>query len=115
MCSSYCDDIDRITSDGYVPTDQDLLQLHFPKTEIVREILTTHDFAYVIDDIGGDLAEGSKWALYFENADAIIFPVDISTYDQRYREISLRGAFDLFDSICKNPRLHGKPIIFDHK
>lgn len=66
-------------------------------------------------DVGGQRGERSKWIHQFEDVTAIIFCAAISEYDQVIREDGktnrLLEALELFENICSNQWLEGKPII----
>jgi guanine nucleotide-binding protein subunit alpha len=58
------------------------------------------DFVYQIFDCGGSRGQRKKWFPFFWNVDAIIFPVDMSSYDQLPVEGDVAEALGLFEMIC---------------
>ncbi len=66
------------------------------------------DFACSIYDVGGRRSERCKWIHYFQNTEAIIFPVDISGYDLSLYENDDVNRMDedltLFQSIVNSER-----------
>ena len=79
---SFCDDIDRIWADGYVPTDQDLLRSRLRTTGITETVFDLGQLTYRMFDVGGQRSERKKWIHCFENVNCLLFLVAISGYDQ---------------------------------
>jgi hypothetical protein len=78
----FLNDLTRISSPDYVPTEQDVLRAREPTTGI-------HEYLFVLDravfrmlDVGGQRSERRKWIHCFENITSIIFIVAASEYDQ---------------------------------
>lgn len=117
---SYFDCIDRISKEGYLPTDQDVLRSRVKTTGITETSFKIGDLTYRMFDVGGQRSERKKWIHCFENVTAIIFMVAISEYDQVLIEDEdtnrMQEALTLFDSIC-NSRWFGKTstILFLNK
>ncbi|KAL2107104.1 hypothetical protein VUR80DRAFT_5702 [Thermomyces stellatus] len=78
----FCDDIDRLWSDGYVPTDQDLLRSRLRTTGITETVFDLGQLTYRMFDVGGQRSERKKWIHCFENVNCLLFLVAISGYDQ---------------------------------
>ncbi|ORZ23471.1 G protein alpha subunit [Absidia repens] len=118
--SYYFESIDRISADGYLPTDQDVLRSRVKTTGITETSFNIGDLVYRMFDVGGQRSERKKWIHCFENVTAIIFMVAISEYDQVLIEDEsinrMQEALTLFDSIC-NSRWFGKTstILFLNK
>ncbi|KAI8096793.1 G protein alpha subunit [Halteromyces radiatus] len=104
--SYYFDSIDRISQDGYLPTDQDVLRSRVKTTGITETSFKIGDLIYRMFDVGGQRSERKKWIHCFENVTAIIFMVAISEYDQVLIEDEsinrMQEALTLFDSICNS-------------
>lgn len=74
---------------------------------------------YDIYDVGGSRTVRNKWVPYFNNADAVIFPVDISGYDLPYKHKKtsetttvMKEALSVFDSLFNNvSELRKTPLI----
>lgn len=82
LSDSFCDDIDRLWADGYVPTDQDLLRSRLRTTGITETVFDLGQLTYRMFDVGGQRSERKKWIHCFENVNCLLFLVAISGYDQ---------------------------------
>ncbi|CAO3597797.1 unnamed protein product [Absidia cylindrospora] len=104
--SYYFDCIDRISKEGYLPTDQDVLRSRVKTTGITETSFKIGELTYRMFDVGGQRSERKKWIHCFENVTAIIFMVAISEYDQVLIEDEstnrMQEALTLFDSICNS-------------
>lgn len=102
--SSYFDNINRIASPNHIVTNQDIFRFRARTTGATKNDFVVGGFAYSIYDVGGTRSERKKWERHFENADAIIFSVDISAYNLVLYEDNetnmMQDALELFDSIC---------------
>ncbi|KAK2755330.1 g protein alpha subunit [Colletotrichum kahawae] len=78
----FCDDLDRIWNDAYVPTDQDLLRSRLRTTGITETVFDLGQLTYRMFDVGGQRSERKKWIHCFENVNCLLFLVAISGYDQ---------------------------------
>uniref|UniRef100_A0A1I7XFB6 G-protein alpha subunit n=1 Tax=Heterorhabditis bacteriophora TaxID=37862 RepID=A0A1I7XFB6_HETBA len=78
--------IDRICSDDYVPTVQDILMTKVETTGVQEIQYTYKTIHFRIFDVGGQKSERRKWIHCFDNVNAILFIVAISEYDQTLRE-----------------------------
>ncbi|KAI0053196.1 G-alpha-domain-containing protein [Auriscalpium vulgare] len=92
MSGFFLDDLDRVTSLRYVPTDDDIMRARI-KTLGVSE----HRFKlssssnvlsrdWVIFDVGGHRSLRAAWVPYFDDMNAIIFLAPISCFDQTLEE-----------------------------
>ncbi|KAJ2081624.1 guanine nucleotide-binding protein subunit alpha [Coemansia sp. RSA 988] len=104
--SYYFDSIGRISQEGYLPTDQDVLRSRVKTTGINETIFRVGELTYRMLDVGGQRSERKKWIHCFENVTAILFLVAISEYDQVLIEDEsvnrMQEALTLFDSICNS-------------
>uniref|UniRef100_A0A3B4U2Q8 Guanine nucleotide-binding protein subunit alpha n=1 Tax=Seriola dumerili TaxID=41447 RepID=A0A3B4U2Q8_SERDU len=83
----YMSNLDRISGQDYIPTEQDVLRVRFPTTGI-------HDYSFTIRtitlrwivDVGGQKSERRKWIHCFENVTSLIFLASLSEYDQVLEE-----------------------------
>jgi len=102
----FFDQIDRITSPDYEPTDQDILRSRVKTTGINEDRFVMNRNTYVMFDVGGQRSERKKWIHCFENVNAIIFLAAISEYDMKLVEDEavnrMQEAFSLFDSIASS-------------
>ncbi|KEZ38821.1 hypothetical protein SAPIO_CDS10864 [Scedosporium apiospermum] len=80
--SYFCDDIDRLWAQDYIPTDQDLLRSRLRTTGITETVFDLGQLTYRMFDVGGQRSERKKWIHCFENVNCLLFLVAISGYDQ---------------------------------
>ncbi|BGP56320.1 hypothetical protein JCM8202_005281 [Rhodotorula sphaerocarpa] len=104
--SYYFDSAERIGSQHYVPTDQDILRSRVKTTGLTEERFQVGQLNYVVFDVGGQRSERKKWIHCFENVNVLIFLVAISEYDQTLYEDSdinrMNEAAGLFESISNS-------------
>lgn len=79
---SFFEDVDRLFSPQYVPTDQDVLRSRLRTTGITETIFDLGSLTYRMFDVGGQRSERKKWIHCFENVNCLLFLVAISGYDQ---------------------------------
>ncbi|KAK9967482.1 hypothetical protein ABG768_001880 [Culter alburnus] len=78
--------LDRITGEGYIPTNQDILQVRFPTTGITDHCFPLEKMTLRIVDVGGQRGQRRKWIHCFENVMSLIFLASLSEYDQLLEE-----------------------------
>ncbi|ESN96131.1 hypothetical protein HELRODRAFT_67782 [Helobdella robusta] len=102
----FLDDIDRLGSKDYMPTEQDILRTRVKTTGIVEVHFNFKNLNFKLFDVGGQRSERKKWIHCFEDVTAIIFCVGMSEYDQVLHEDEttnrMQESLKLFDSICNN-------------
>ncbi|XP_028299324.1 guanine nucleotide-binding protein subunit alpha-11-like isoform X1 [Gouania willdenowi] len=82
----YMNNLDRISSQDYIPTEQDVLRVRFPTTGIHDYGFTIKKITLRIVDVGGQKSERRKWINCFENVTSLIFLASLSEYDQTLEE-----------------------------
>ncbi|KAF5901512.1 guanine nucleotide-binding protein G(k) subunit alpha, partial [Clarias magur] len=104
--SYYLNDLERISQQGYMPTQQDVLRTRVKTTGIVETHFTFKELYFKMFDVGGQRSERKKWIHCFEGVTAIIFCVALSDYDLVLAEDEemnrMHESMKLFDSICNN-------------
>lgn len=102
----FFDRIDAICSDGYVPSEQDVLRSRVRTTGIVENEFEIDGNQFKMFDVGGQRNERKKWIHCFENVTAVIFVAAISEYDQVLYEDEntnrMVEALNLFEEICNS-------------
>ncbi|XP_061905301.1 guanine nucleotide-binding protein G(i) subunit alpha-2-like isoform X2 [Entelurus aequoreus] len=102
----YLNDLERITTADYIPTQQDVLRTRVKTTGIVETHFTFKELHFKMFDVGGQRSERKKWIHCFEGVTAIIFCVALSAYDLVLAEDEemnrMHESMKLFDSICNN-------------
>jgi guanine nucleotide-binding protein G(i) subunit alpha len=82
----YFNSMDRMSSAGYMPTDQDILRSRVKTTGITETTFKVGELTYKLFDVGGQRSERKKWIHCFENVTALVFLVSLSEYDQMLYE-----------------------------
>lgn len=102
----YLQDLSRIASPRYIPTEQDVLNSRVRTTQIIMEHYKIDGIDFEIYDVGGQRSERRKWIECFESVDAVIFVAALSEYDQTLTEARrvnrMMEALELFESVVKN-------------
>jgi guanine nucleotide-binding protein G(i) subunit alpha len=123
----YLNELDRIASPNYVPTQQDVLRTRVKTTGIIETQFSFKGLHFKMFDVGGQRSERKKWIHCFEGVTAIIFCVALSGYDLVLAEDEemnrMMESMKLFDSICNNKWFVDTSIIlflnkkdlFEHK
>jgi len=102
----YLQDLTRIASPTYKPTEHDILICRIRTTQITMERYMIDQINFEVYDVGGQRSERRKWIECFEGVDAVVFVVALSEYDQNLAESKrvnrMMEALDLFESVVKN-------------
>jgi guanine nucleotide-binding protein G(i) subunit alpha len=89
-----------------MPTDKDILMSRLKTTGITETTFFQHDTRLRVYDVGGVRSERKKWIHVFEDVDAVVFTVDIASYNQLLFEDEtanrLQEDLTLFDSIVNS-------------
>ncbi|CAG8454492.1 1661_t:CDS:2 [Dentiscutata heterogama] len=81
-----CYMMDRVFSQSYVPTNQDIIRCRMKTTGIVETVFYLGPLTYRMFDVGGQRSERKKWIHCFEDVTAN----------------QMQEALMLFDSICNS-------------
>jgi len=99
-------DLDRLFTNDFVPTDQDVLRARLRTTGITETHFDLGSLQYRMFDVGGQRSERKKWIHCFENVNALLFLVAISGYDQCLAEDKdgnqMQEALMLWESIANS-------------
>jgi guanine nucleotide-binding protein G(o) subunit alpha len=102
----FLQDLNRIASSKFIPTQQDILLARVKTTQVVMERYRIDGIDFEMYDVGGQRSERRKWIDCFESVDAVIFVAALSEYDQSLAEARrtnrMLEALELFKSICNN-------------
>lgn len=78
----YMNAIDRISSDDYEPSTDDILRTRVRTSGIIEENFDINGTKVAMYDVGGQRSERRKWMHKFDDVSAIIYVAAISEYDQ---------------------------------
>eukprot|EP01084_Bolivina_argentea_P212523 361236_1 len=102
--SYFFDNVRRIATRSYIPTDQDILLVRHRTTGVIEQKVLIHQHNYHIFDVGGTKSERKKWIHCFEDVAAVIFTASLSCYDAVMFEDDTQNmmmdSIELFEEIC---------------
>jgi len=102
----FFDKIKEVSSENYIPTQQDVLRSRVRTTGIVENEFEIDNNKFKMFDVGGQRNERKKWIHCFENVTAVLFVAAISEYDQNLYEDETTNrmveALNLFEEICNS-------------
>ena len=79
---SYYDNIERLFTRNYIPSDQDVLRSRLRTTGITETLFELGQLTYHMFDVGGQRSERKKWVHCFEGVHCLLFVAALSGYDQ---------------------------------
>jgi len=102
----FFDKIKEVSSENYLPSQQDVLRSRVRTTGIVENEFEIDNNKFKMFDVGGQRNERKKWIHCFENVTAVLFVAAISEYDQMLYEDEtvnrITEALNLFEEICNS-------------
>ncbi|EUC58625.1 guanine nucleotide-binding protein alpha-4 subunit [Rhizoctonia solani AG-3 Rhs1AP] len=113
----FLNDIERITSPGYIPTDDDILRTRVKTIRPTETILTCRESGveWKIYDVGGARRQRAKWAPFFDDVDSLVVMAPVSAFDQVLSEDPsvnrLKDSFDMWRELCNTTILHKIPVL----
>ncbi|KAJ3200733.1 hypothetical protein HDU82_008662, partial [Entophlyctis luteolus] len=81
-CSYFMNDLDRICSPDYMPTEPDILNARMMTTSITETKFEVQGVTFRVFDVGGQRSQRKKWAPYFDDVRAMIYLVAMNSYNQ---------------------------------
>lgn len=121
----FLDDVDRIASRGYEPSDKDIVRARL-RTLGVQEYRFSLDTAggpqteWVMYDVAGCRTQRAAWIPYFTDVTTILFLAPISAFDEWIHEgrrvNRLQDTYMLWQMLCESRLLtHVQIILFMNK
>jgi len=102
----YFNDVERISTEDYCPSEQDVLRSRVRTTGIVQSDFVIKGMKFAMFDVGGQRNERRKWIHAFDNVNAVVFVAALSEYDQVLFEDETQNRMDealtLFDQIVNS-------------
>jgi len=102
----YIEAVDRLASDNYIPTEQDVLRARAKTTGIIETEFTVEKTKFRMVDVGGQRSERKKWMHCFADVTSVIFCVALSEYDLKLYEDNetnrMHESLRLFKEICNS-------------
>jgi GTPase SAR1 family protein len=106
--------IERISKEDYIPTDDDILRARVRSTGIEEAQFSFEQLTFTVVDVGGQRSERRKWIHCFNCVRVVLFCASLSSYDQVLREDASQNRMAetllLFDEVA-NHHFQNKPII----
>jgi len=113
--NSFFEDIDRLASPTYVPSEQDILRCRGKTTGIIETDFKIDDYNFKVVDVGGQRSERKKWVHCFQDVTAVLFCVALSEYDLKMYEDSstnrMEESLRVFKEISNNRWFVDTPMI----
>ncbi|KAF4620276.1 hypothetical protein D9613_000337 [Agrocybe pediades] len=116
----FLDDLERVLSPNYEPTDEDILRARL-RTTGVQEYHFSLDSSngtprdWIMYDVAGMRTARAAWVPFFREVTALLFLAPISSFNERLDEdprvYRLEDTFSLWKSLCGNKLLADVQII----
>lgn len=104
--SYFMDNMTRITSVNFQPTDIDMLHIRVKTTGVIDLSFTHEGREFSLVDVGGQRSERRKWLHCFNDVTAVLFCASMSEYDQMlYEDNTIRRTEEtlkLWTEICQS-------------
>ncbi|KAL7722156.1 Guanine nucleotide-binding protein alpha-1 subunit [Entamoeba marina] len=86
-CAKYLfENVRRISTDDYIPTEEDLIHNRTKTTGIHEYDFVAKDIPFHLIDVGGQRSERKKWVSFFSDVDCAIFVTSLAEYDMKLYE-----------------------------
>lgn len=89
----FCNNIDRLSKENYVPTEEDFLMSRVVSVGIQEQTFEYRNVDILVVDVGGQRCERIKWISAFDNVSAVMFVAAISEFNQNLFEDATRERF----------------------
>ena len=107
--------IDEITSEGYSPSNEDILRTRLVTSGISETRFINEDLHITMIDVGGQRIHRKKWLKCFEAIQAVIYVASLAEYDQVLVEDQhtnrTHESISLFGQLCDHKYLEQSNMI----
>jgi guanine nucleotide-binding protein G(i) subunit alpha len=113
----YAQELNRIATEDYVPSEPDIIRLNKSMGGIKELRFHWDELEVHLFNISGYVPEQfrKRWFHQLENATALLYTVDVATYDRPYlgqpTESQLLDDFATFESWANSPKFTGSSIV----
>jgi hypothetical protein len=115
----FMENLQRITTDPYIPSDEDInfaaQYLNEDRTGIEELRWNFSGQKYRIFNVKGKYNDCRKWLFQFEGVDVVCFLCPLGDYDlppdQKGRENVLKESLNLFDKMCNSDWFRKTPVM----
>ncbi|KAJ6230017.1 guanine nucleotide-binding protein g(o) subunit alpha [Anaeramoeba flamelloides] len=102
----FLDNAERVSKEGYMPNDFDILSCRIPTTGVNEIDVDVDESNWLVIDVGGQRSERRKWIHQFDNVSIVIYVIALSEYNQKLFEDEevnrLRESLLLFEKTINN-------------
>nr|XP_057925558.1 guanine nucleotide binding protein (G protein) alpha v1 isoform X2 [Doryrhamphus excisus] len=106
----FFENMSRISSPDYVPTEMDVLRVRLRTTGVIETQFQVKHLTFRMYDVGGQRTERRKWICCFEDVRVVLFVVSLSGYDMTLVEdpstILFMNKIDLFQHKIQHSGRH---------
>lgn len=107
--------VERIVSENYDPTLQDILHARQSTNSIIETCFSVDQIIFKLYDVGGQRGERRKWTRCFDAITVLLFMASLSEYNQVLAEDRTRNrmkeSLDLFEAMISLPWFRSIPVI----
>lgn len=106
-------EFDRIFTESYMPTDEDMFKIRNPTTNITSTALRFKGEEFTLRDVGGQIQHQDMWMTAFKGCQAVLFIISLDDYhrnDGNGRN-RLMESRELLLTICKSPDFLHLPLV----
>jgi hypothetical protein len=107
--------VERIISENYDPTLQDILHARQSTNSIIETCFSVDQIIFKLYDVGGQRGERRKWTRCFDAITVLLFMASLSEYNQVLAEDRtrnrMRESLNLFEAMISLPWFRSIPVI----
>jgi len=111
----YLNDIKRISEEGYVPTDEDIIRSRIKTTGVIETKFEIEGVKFNLLDVGGQRSERRKWVMCFGDVASALFCIALSEYNLKCIEDNITNrmleSIKLFSELVNSKWFSRVPLI----